>query len=74
MVRFRMYVIAIAELNTTIESEATALALDLGITAYEARLVLAAGTPAIVCTTSEKSQALDLLARLRTRGHRALGR
>jgi hypothetical protein len=67
-----VYIVAIAELNGAIEVEAGALSADLGVSAYEARLVLASGTPAIVRTTSDKAQALDLLARLRKRGHGAI--
>jgi hypothetical protein len=67
-----VYVVAIAELNASVEAEAAPLASDLGLTAYEARLMLASGMPAIVRTTPDKAQALDLLARLRTRGHGAV--
>ena len=67
-----MYVVAIAELNTTIEAEAAALSSDLGISAYETRMVLASGTPTIVSMTFDKARALDLLARLRSRGHGAI--
>ncbi len=67
-----MYVVAIAELKTTIDAEAVALSSDLGISAYEARLVLASGTPTIVSMAFDKARALDLLARLRTRGHGAI--
>ncbi len=67
-----MYVVAIAELSATIDTEAGALADDLGVTAYEARLLLASGTPSIVCTTRDKPRALHLLSRLRARGHGAI--
>jgi hypothetical protein len=67
-----VYAVAIAELNATIETEAIALSSDLGVSAYEARLVLASGTPAIVSMSSDKARALDLLARLRARGHGAI--
>ena len=67
-----VYVVAIVELNTTLETEAAALASDLGITAYEARLMLAPGVPVVVRTTADKPEALDLLARLRSRGHGAV--
>jgi hypothetical protein len=67
-----VYVVAIAELHATIEAEATALAMDLGVTSYETRLALSSGMPAIVRTTADKGQALDLLARLRARGHGAV--
>jgi len=64
-----VYVVAIAELNTPLEVEAAALASDLGVTVYEARLALAPGTPAIIRVTADKAKALDLLARSRARGH-----
>lgn len=67
-----MYVVAIAELRGSIESEAAPLAADLGATAYDARLMLAPGLPAVVKTTPDKATALDLLARLRARGHGAV--
>lgn len=67
-----MFVVAVLEVRGRIEDEAAALAADLAITAYDARLLLAAGTPAVVRTTEDKAQALDLLARLRARGHGAV--
>jgi hypothetical protein len=67
-----VYVVAIAELNGAIEAETGPLASDLGITAYETRLLLAPGTPALVLTTVDKEQAIDLVARLRARGHVAI--
>jgi hypothetical protein len=67
-----VYVVAIAELKTPLEAEAVALASDLGVTAYEARLLLAPGIPAVVQKTSDKPQALDLLGRLRARRHGAI--
>ena len=64
-----MFVVAIAELRGSLEDEAAPLAADMGVTAYDARLLLAAGTPTIVKTTPDKAVALDLLARVRARGH-----
>ena len=52
--------------------EAVALAADLGTTAYEERLNLAAGLPAIILTTPDLERARALLARVRARGHVAL--
>jgi hypothetical protein len=66
-----VFVVAILELRGRLEDEAAALATDLGTTAYDARMLLASGTPAVVRTTDDKAQALDLLARLRGRGHGA---
>jgi hypothetical protein len=67
-----VFVVAIAELKGSIDDEAGPLATDLGATAYDARLLLAGGTPAVVKTTPDKALALDLLARLRARGHGAV--
>ncbi len=67
-----MFVVALTELRGAPEAEAAALAGDLGTTAYDARLLLAAGMPAVVRTTPDKAAALDLLARLRARGHGAV--
>ena len=67
-----MFVVAIAELHGPAEGEVASLAEDLGVTAYDARLLLAAGTPAIVKTTPDRALALDLLGRLRARGHGAV--
>jgi hypothetical protein len=67
-----VFVVAIAELQGAIDAEAAALATDLRCTAYDARLLLAPGMPAVVRTTPEKAAALDLLSRLRARGHGAI--
>ena len=67
-----MFVVAIAELNGAVETEVAALAADLGCTAHDARLLLAPGLPAIIRTTPDREQALDLLARVRQRGHDAV--
>ena len=65
-------VVAIASLGTPIEIEAKALAADLGTTAYEERLTLTAGLPAIVLETVDQAAAHDLAAKLRARGHRVV--
>lgn len=67
-----MYVVAIAELGTPVEAEAAALAGDLASTAYEQRLNLVAGLPAIVLATPDLERARALLRRLRARGHGAV--
>lgn len=67
-----MYVVAILELATSVEAEAAALAADLGSTAYEQRLHLVAGLPAVVLTTADPAPARALLRSLRARGHGAL--
>lgn len=65
------YVVAIGTLGTTLEAEARALAEDVGSTAYEERLKLVGGVPAIVLTTRDGNAAQALVAKLRARGHRA---
>jgi hypothetical protein len=67
-----VFVVAIAELRGALDAEATALAADLGCTAYDARMLLAPGLPAIVRSTADRQHALDLLARIRARGHGAV--
>jgi hypothetical protein len=67
-----MYVIAIAKLEATVDAEAPALAADLGVTAYDARLLLATGTPIVVRSTPDRAQALELVTRIKARGHAAV--
>jgi hypothetical protein len=65
-------IVAVTALATPVEAEAKALAADLGTIAYEERLKLTAGLPAIVLATTDAAAAQALLAKLRARGHRAL--
>lgn len=67
-----MFVVAVCDLATPLEVEAAALAADLGTTAYEARMLLAPGPPAIVRSTPDKAAALGLLAKVRARGNGAV--
>ena len=67
-----MFIVAITRLGTSVEQEATALAKDLGGVAYEHRLKLAAGMPAIVLTTGDDARADALAKALRARGHTAV--
>jgi hypothetical protein len=67
-----MFIVAICELKTTIEVEAQALARDLGGTAYEHRLHLLGGLPAIVLTTADRELGQKTLDALRRRGHGAV--
>ncbi len=64
--------VAIVRLATSVDAEGPALAADLGVTAYEARMLLAAGMPVVVRQLPDEPQARDLLARLRARGHDVL--
>jgi len=65
------YFVAIAALGTSVDVEAKALAADLGSIAYEERLKLAAGFPAVVLATTDADAAQALLEKLRARKHRA---
>jgi hypothetical protein len=61
-----MDVVALTELATTPEAEAPQLAVDLGITAYEARQKLATGLPCVVLMTPDRARATSLLGALRS--------
>lgn len=67
--RETMWVVAIVELRGTVDAEAAALASDRGTTAYEERLALAAGLPAIVARTADGGAARHLLERIQSRRH-----
>jgi hypothetical protein len=67
-----VFIVAVTDLHGPVEDEVAALAADMGATAYDARLLLAAGMPAIVKTTPDRALALALLTRLRARGHGAV--
>src|SRR5262249_40496135 len=67
-----VYVVAICKLVSSIEDEAEALARNLGSTAYEERLNLVAGLPAIVLMTVDREKASALLGKLRARGQGAI--
>jgi hypothetical protein len=64
-----VHVVAVFELATTVEVEAALLAADLGTTAYEERLKLVAGLPAIVLNTADPASAQKLCAKIEARGH-----
>ena len=70
-----MFVVAIAELAPSgelEEEEISALARELGVGAYDVRLRLAAGLPAVVFTSAEEGAAHAVLEAIRRRGHGAL--
>jgi hypothetical protein len=67
-----VFVVALTALHGALEDEAAALALDLGCSTYDARLLLAAGTPSVLRRMAERDQALALLAKVRARGHDAV--
>jgi hypothetical protein len=64
-----VHVVALTELRGPIDAEAPALASDLGVTAYEARLSISGALPAIVHTTVDQGRAEALALRIRGRGH-----
>ena len=53
-----MFVVAITQLALSIEDESKALAADLGNTAYETRLILNGGLPAIVLQSPQREWAI----------------
>jgi hypothetical protein len=67
-----VFAVALTELAGTVEAESAALAHELGVTAYEARLRLAPGLPAVLLHTPDRERALRLLAGVRGRGHGAV--
>lgn len=67
-----MFVVGLAKLSGNLQDELPRLAADLGMTAYDARMLLAPGVPALVLATPEKATAIALLGSLRERGHDAL--
>ncbi|MDB5215801.1 MAG: hypothetical protein JWO86_3728 [Myxococcaceae bacterium] len=67
-----MDVVALMALASSVEDEAPRLAADLGSTAYEAGLLLRSPSPVPLLRTEDRARALDLLAKLRARGHDAV--
>jgi hypothetical protein len=67
-----VFVVAITKLASSIDSEVAALAPELGVTAYELRLTIAAGLPAVVLTTPDRDRAVALLGQIRARGQGAV--
>lgn len=67
-----MDVVALMSLATTAEVEAPKLAADLGSTAYETALLLRTPSPVLLLRTDDRARALELLGKLRSRGHDAV--
>lgn len=67
-----MYVVALTRLESTVDAAAQRLATALGMTAYDVRLSLVAGLPAILTITADKQRALEVLSAARQLGHSAL--
>jgi hypothetical protein len=66
-----MYVVAITQLSET-QADLPRLAQDLGTTAYELKLLLNAGMPAIVRLTVDVSAAADAVRAIERQGHRVV--
>lgn len=64
-----MFVVALLELSSSVEEEAPLLSAELGVTAYEAGLLLRSAPPVLLLRTEDRTAAVDLLARTRGRGH-----
>jgi hypothetical protein len=67
-----MHVAAITRVGRPLEAELPVFAEWLGMTAYDVRLRINAGLPAIVATAPDSGQTKALCARLRERGHGAV--
>lgn len=67
-----MDVVAVVALARSVEDEAPLLAADLGLTPYETTVMLRSPPPVIVFRSEERARTLDLLAKLRSRGHDAV--
>jgi hypothetical protein len=65
-------VIAITELRGPLEEAARLLAPDLGTTAYELKLALSGGLPAVALMTPDGSRAAAAVDAIVRRGHRAV--
>ena len=64
-----MDVIAVVALARSIEDEAPVLAAELGLTAYETAMTLRAPMPVIVFRSEDRARVLEVLGKLRGRGH-----
>jgi hypothetical protein len=67
-----MFVVAIAELGSSSEDDAGAVAREVGANAYDVRMRLAAGLPAVVMTTADEEAAWTAARSIGGLGHGAL--
>lgn len=67
-----MQLVAIAELTGAVEAAIGPLAAALGTTAYELKLVLNAGLPAVVLATVDSARAASAISAIRRAGHVAV--
>jgi hypothetical protein len=65
-------VVALVALGRSVEQEIPALAADLGVTAYEAGMMLRAPPPVIVLRSEDRTRTANVLEKLRSRGHDAV--
>ena len=65
-------IVAIVALGRSVEEEAPRLAADLGLTTYETAVMLRAPAPVIVLRSEDRARTLDVLGKLRSRGHDAV--
>jgi hypothetical protein len=64
------HVVAILSLSGSVDAAVVSLAEGLGTTAYELRLTLAAGFPAVVLVTADDARAADTARAIQAKGHR----
>ncbi|MBN1612339.1 MAG: hypothetical protein JW940_37255 [Polyangiaceae bacterium] len=67
-----MHLVAIAELRGTVDAAVGPLASELGILAYELRLVLSAGFPAVILASADEAAAQRAFAAVERLGHAAV--
>jgi hypothetical protein len=67
-----MHLVAIAELRGTVDAALGPLASELGMLAYELRLVLNAGFPAVVLASADEAAARRAFAAVERLGHAAV--
>jgi hypothetical protein len=68
-----VFVVAIASLAGSLDSEGPRLATELGVSAYDVRQRFASGFPVVAWAGADEARAAEVLARLRGRGHSAIG-
>lgn len=68
-----MVLVALLSASAMDDAGIAQLSADVGIVAYEARMLVAAGYPAIVATVADASRAYELVAKLRAHGGDAIG-
>ena len=67
-----MFVVVLAEAGPGIQDDLPAVSQVLGLTIYETRVLLAAGTPQVLLTTREVERAEGIAGALRQRGYGAV--